>query len=230
MPAWLGAGMLVPWKLSAPPQSSPRPSGAHGFVGRVVEPEHSDYDDCRFGWNGAIDRRPAAVAYATDSDDVAAAVRAATENGFPFTDPRPAAHSVSGRSVRDGALCLDLRALNAVDVDARRADRARGRRRAAVASSTTRPRRTGSPCRPGRSRTPGVGGLTLGGGLGWLMRHHGLTIDSLRARRGGARRRAPCSAPSEHEHPDLFWALRGGGGDFGDRHRVRVPGARGSGR
>ena len=57
----------------------------HGFVGRVVEPEHPDYDDCRFGWNGAIDRRPAAVAYATDADDVAAAVRAATENGFPFT-------------------------------------------------------------------------------------------------------------------------------------------------
>ena len=81
----------------------------HGFVGRVVEPGHSDYDDCRFGWNGAIDRRPAAVAYATDADDVAAAVRAATENGFPFTSgPAP----TRSRGARCGtARCASTSAL-----------------------------------------------------------------------------------------------------------------------
>src|ERR687896_2753283 len=89
---------------------------AHGFVGRVVEPADPDYDSARAGWNGAIDRRPAAVAYASDADDVAAAVRAARAAGLAFTI-RAGGHSVSGRSVRDGALCIDMRALNAVDVD-----------------------------------------------------------------------------------------------------------------
>src|SRR5919112_5378931 len=89
---------------------------AGGFVGRVLEPGDHGYDTARFGWNGAIDRRPAAVACATDADDVSAAIRAARAAGLPFTI-RAGGHSVSGRSVRDGALCIDLRALNAVDVD-----------------------------------------------------------------------------------------------------------------
>ena len=101
-----------------------------GFVGRLVEPGDTDYDEARAGWNGAIDRRPAAVAYASDADDVAAAVRACREAGLDFTI-RAGGHSVSGRSVRDGALCIDLRALNDVDVDAVSARRARRRRRSA---------------------------------------------------------------------------------------------------
>src|SRR5918999_5744744 len=91
-----------------------------GFVGRLVEPADPDYDRARAGWNGAIDRRPAAVAYASDADDVAAAIRAARETGLPFTI-RGGGHSVSGRSVRDGAVCIDLRALNGVEVDPARA-------------------------------------------------------------------------------------------------------------
>jgi FAD/FMN-containing dehydrogenase len=93
---------------------------ARGFVGRLVEPADADYDTARACWNGAIDRHPAAVAYATDADDVAAAIRAARDAGQAFT-VRAGAHSVSGRSVRDDALCIDLRALNAVDVDPERA-------------------------------------------------------------------------------------------------------------
>src|SRR4051812_31573939 len=93
---------------------------AAGFVGRLVEPADPDYDRARAGWNGAVDRRPAAVAYATDADDVSAAVRAARSIGLAFT-ARGGGHSVSGRSIRDGALCIDLRALNAVSVDPRRA-------------------------------------------------------------------------------------------------------------
>jgi FAD/FMN-containing dehydrogenase len=185
---------------------------SHGFVGRIVGAEHPDYDDCRFGWNGAIDRRPAAVAYATDADDVAAAVRAATENGFPFT-VRSGSHSVSGRSVRDGALCLDLRALNTVDVDADTGTvRVGGGALLSELDAATQAHGLAVPA--GQISHTGVGGLTLGGGVGWLMRAHGLTIDSLRAAQvvladGGTVR------ASDDEHADLFWALRGGGGDFG---------------
>src|ERR1044072_9292848 len=85
---------------------------SEGFTGRVVEPGDAGYDTARAGWNGAIDRFPSAVACARDADDVAAAIRL----GVPFTI-RGGGHSVSGRSVRDGALCIDLRELNAVSVD-----------------------------------------------------------------------------------------------------------------
>jgi FAD/FMN-containing dehydrogenase len=183
----------------------------HGFVGRVVEPEHSAYDECRFGWNGAIDRRPAAVAYATDAEDVAAAVRAATESGFPFT-VRSGSHSVSGRSLRDGALCLDLRALNAVNVDAETSRvRVGGGTLLSELDAATQAHGLAVPA--GQISHTGVGGLTLGGGVGWLMRAHGLTIDSLLAAEvvlaDGSMLRA-----SQDEHAELFWALRGGGGDF----------------
>lgn len=81
---------------------------AAGFVGRLVEPADAGYDAARATWNGAVDRRPAAVAYASDADDVAAAVCACRTLGLPLT-VRSGGHSVSGRSVRDGALCIDLR-------------------------------------------------------------------------------------------------------------------------
>src|SRR4051794_187193 len=87
-----------------------------GFVGNLIEPGRDGYDEARAGWNGAIDRFPAAVARATDSDDVVAAIHAASDSGMPFTI-RAGGHSVSGRSVRDGALVIDIRRLNRVDVD-----------------------------------------------------------------------------------------------------------------
>ena len=179
----------------------------------MVEPGDADYDHARAGWNGAIDRRPAAVALASDADDVAAAVRAARADGLAFTI-RGGGHSVAGRSVRDGALCIDLRALNAIEVDPVRAIGARRRRRAAGRARRRDPGARARGARPGQISHTGVGGLTLGGGLGWLMRHHGLTIDSLLARRGGAGRRQHSVRGAPSEHPDLFWALRGGGGDF----------------
>ena len=212
MPTCPGAGMLVHMETLSTTSGLASALRSHGFVGRIVEAGHPDYDDCRFGWNGAIDRRPAAVAYATDADDVAAAVRAATENGFAFT-VRSGSHSVSGRSVRDGALCLDLRALNAVDVDPNTGTvRVGGGALLSELDAATQAHGLAVPA--GQISHTGVGGLTLGGGVGWLMRAHGLTIDSLRAAQvvladGGTVR------ASDDEHADLFWALRGGGGDFG---------------
>ena len=185
---------------------------ACGFVGRIVEPTDPEYDTARAGWNGAIDRHPAAVAYATDADDVAAAIRAARADGLPFT-VRAGAHSVSGRSIRDGALCIDLRALNRVEVDPESAIvRVGGGALLGELDAATQEHGLAVPA--GQVSHTGVGGLTLGGGIGWLMRRHGLTIDSLRAVEvvlaDGQQVRA-----SAAEHPDLFWALRGGGGDFG---------------
>ncbi len=184
---------------------------AGGFVGRVVEPADPDYDTARAGWNGAIDRRPAAVAYATDADDVAASIRTARADGMPFTI-RAGGHSVSGRSVRDGALCIDLRALNRIEVDPESGiARVGGGALLGELDAVTQEHGLAVPA--GQVSHTGVGGLTLGGGLGWLMRRHGLTIDSLRAAEvvlaDGQQVRA-----SATEHADLFWALRGGGGDF----------------
>jgi FAD/FMN-containing dehydrogenase len=185
---------------------------AGGFVGSVVGPADPAYDAARAGWNGAIDRRPAAVAYAQDGDDVAAAVGVARRAGLPFT-VRAGGHSVSGRSVRDGALCIDLRGLNAVDVDPHRGTvRAGGGALLGELDAATQAHGLAVPA--GQISHTGVGGLTLGGGIGWLMRHHGLTIDSLEAAEvvlaDGSTVRAAADT-----HPDLFWALRGGGGDFG---------------
>jgi hypothetical protein len=181
---------------------------AAGFVGRVVEPGDADYDRARNGWNGAIDRRPAAVAYATDADDVAAAIR----TGLDYTI-RGGGHSVSGRSVRDGALLVDLRGLDGIDVDPER-EVVRVGGGALLGELDAATQAFGLAVPAGQISHTGVGGLTLGGGLGWLMRRHGLTIDSLLSAEvvlaDGEIVRA-----SETSHPDLFWALHGGGGDFG---------------
>src|SRR4051812_40027591 len=143
---------------------------AHGFVGRLVEPADDGYDEARAGWNGAIDRRPAAVAYAGDADDVAAGIRAARALDLAFTI-RAGGHSVSGRSVRDGAPCIDLRALDGVAVDSRRAVvRVGGGALFSELDAATQQHGLAVP--GGQVSHTGVGGLTLGGGLGWLMRKH----------------------------------------------------------
>ena len=182
---------------------------AGGFVGRIVESTDTEYDGARMGWNGAIDRFPAAVAFATDAEDVAAAIRFARADELPFT-VRAGAHSVSGRSVRDGALCIDLRALNHVEVDHDAATvRVGGGALLGELDAATQEHGLAVPA--GQVSHTGVGGLTLGGGIGWLMRAHGLTIDSLRAVDVVLADGSQVHARAD-EHPDLFWALRGGGG------------------
>lgn len=184
----------------------------HGFVGQILVPSDHAYEAARFGWNGAIDRHPVAIAQASDTEDVVALIRGARAAGLPFTI-RSGGHSVSGRSVQDGALCIDLRSLNRIEVDpiARTVSVGGGALLSELDAAT---QEHGLAVPAGQISHTGVAGLTLGGGLGWLMRHHGLTIDSLRAAEVVLADGAVVCA-SDDEHPELFWALRGGGGDFG---------------
>jgi FAD/FMN-containing dehydrogenase len=182
------------------------------FRGDLVEPADAAYDQSRKVWNGSIDRRPRIVAQCLDEDDVRAAVMFATAEGLEIA-VRGGAHSMSGASVVDDGIMIDLSRMNqvAVDPDTRRAVVAGGALLSDVDAAT---QAHGLAVPAGLVSHTGVGGLTLGGGMGWLSRMGGLTIDNLVSARvvtadGEAR------VASESENPDLFWAIRGGGGNFG---------------
>jgi FAD/FMN-containing dehydrogenase len=182
------------------------------FAGEVVTPDHPEYDTARRVWNGAIDRRPSLIARAESSADVAAALRFAVEKDLPFA-VRAGGHSLAGFSVVDDGLVIDLRPLQRIDVDP-------VRRTARVGAGVlwreldAATQEHGLAVTGGRISDTGVAGLTLGSGSGWLERRHGLTADSLLGATVVTATGDVVHA-GEYEHPDLFWALRGGGGNFG---------------
>ncbi|MGY1618280.1 FAD-binding oxidoreductase [Geodermatophilus sp. SYSU D00691] len=181
-------------------------------TGRVVLPRDEEYEPARRVYNGMIDARPAAIVQCASADDVAAVVREAAELGMLLA-VRGGSHSVPGYGTADGALVADLSPMRtvAVDADARTATAGGGTTwggfndAAAAAGLAT----TG-----GILSTTGIGGLTLGGGVGYLSRAHGLSCDNVLSARVVLATGEQVTA-SEEENPDLFWALRGGGGNFG---------------
>jgi FAD binding domain-containing protein/berberine-like enzyme len=182
------------------------------MTGQVTGPADLDYDQARRVWNADIDRRPAMIAKCASPADVAAAVTFAATNGMEIT-VRGGAHSMSGAAVADGGLMIDLNKLNQVSVDPQ-AKRARAGGGALLADLDAATQAHGLAVPAGVVSHTGVGGLTLGGGMGWLTRQAGLSIDNLASAQvvtaDGQIQRA-----ADDENPDLFWAIRGGGGNFG---------------
>jgi FAD/FMN-containing dehydrogenase len=185
---------------------------AAGLRGPVLTADSGAYDETRAIWNAMIDRRPAVIARCADADDVVKAVKFGREHGL-LASVRGAGHNIAGNAVCDGGLMIDLSEMNSVDVDAAN-QTARVGPGATLGDIDAATQAHGLALPVGINSTTGISGLTLGGGFGWLSRKHGLTIDNLIAAdlvtAGGERVTA-----SESENVDLFWGIRGGGGNFG---------------
>jgi hypothetical protein len=180
--------------------------------GTVLSPRSADFERHRHQWNAAIDQFPRAIAICSDAEDVAIAIRIAADAAGAVT-VRGGGHNIAGRSIKSGALLVDLSRLRDVVVNpvTRVAIVQGGALWSDVDAATAK---HGLATTGGMISTTGVGGLTLGGGVGWLMRRYGLASDNLlRAHLVLADGRSIWASPDEH--PDIFWALRGGAGGLG---------------
>jgi FAD/FMN-containing dehydrogenase len=182
------------------------------FRGELIEPGDAGYDEARAVYNGMIDRHPRLIARCVDAADVIAAVNLARDSGTLLA-VRGGGHNAGGLGVWDDALVADLSAMRSVHVDpAAGTVRVEGGATWGDVDHATHPFGLAVPC--GFISTTGVAGLTLGGGIGYLTRQYGYTIDSLLSADVVLADGSFVTA-SEDDHPDLFWALRGGGGNFG---------------
>ncbi len=183
-----------------------------GFTGQVVRPDSADYDSARQVFNGLIDKRPAVVLRCRSRADIVAAVRYAVSSGAEIA-VRCSGHSVAGHSSTDGGILIDLSLMRGVVVDP-------AHRIAVIQPGATWrdidgvTARHGLACPGGVVSSTGVGGFTLGGGIGWLSRTHGLTCDNLTAAEL-ALASGEVLYVSESQNADVLWGLRGGGGNFG---------------
>jgi hypothetical protein len=188
------------------------------FGDQVLVPDHPDYDSARTDFYGGTDRRPAAIVRAATADDVASAVTLTREADAPLA-VRGGGHSLAHHSASEGGIVLDLSAMKALNLDTahRTAWAQAGLTAGAFLAAVSE---QGLVAGFGDTGSVGIAGLTLGGGIGYLSRVHGLTIDNVLAAdvvtADGQLVRADADS-----HPDLFWAIRGGGGNFGVVTRIR---------
>jgi FAD/FMN-containing dehydrogenase len=184
----------------------------NGITGTVIQPGDADYDGARTIWNAMIDKRPALIVQCLSTPDVVQAVNFARTHTLSLA-VRSGGHNIAGSALCDGGLVVDLSQMKTAKVD-------KGAQRVTIEAgatlgdldAATQPHGLATPV--GINSTTGVAGLTVGGGFGWLSRKHGLTIDNLESAEvvtvAGEVVRA-----SATDNPDLFWAIRGGGGNFG---------------
>ena len=188
------------------------PEGLDDVRGQVITPDDAGYDQARTVFYGNVSKRPNAIVRVEGVTDVQRVVAAAREGGYELAI-RSGGHSIAGHSTTDGGIVLDLRSLNKIEIDPATRT-ARVETGATALQVTEAATKHGLVLGFGDAGSVGVGGITLGGGIGFLVRKWGLTIDSLLAAEivtaDGEVRHA-----SATENPDLFWAIRGGGGNFG---------------
>ena len=182
------------------------------FAGTILRPGDAAYDEARTLFNSMIDKRPALIAQCATPLDVVAALRLGREQGLDIA-VRSGGHSVAGMSLCDGGLVIDVRPMNQVEVDPHcRTARVGGGATWSQVDRATEEH--GLATTGGRVSSTGVAGLTLGGGTGWLERQHGLACDNLISVELVTATGSLVTASAD-EHPELFWALHGGGGNFG---------------
>lgn len=182
------------------------------FRGELIGPDDSGYDEARKVWNGSIDRHPALIAKCADVADVIAAVKVAQETGLPVA-VRGGGHSFPGLSVCDDGIVIDLAPMKAIRVDPQ-ARTARAQAGVLLGELDRETQPFGLVVPAGIVTHTGLAGLTLGGGIGWVMRKYGLTIDQLLSVDMVTAAGEVVTA-SPQQNPDLFWGVRGGGGNFG---------------
>mgnify|MGYP003471242714 FL=1 len=184
----------------------------NGIKGQIIQPKDSNYDEARKIWNAMIDRKPALIVQVADADDVSAAIKFARANKLDITI-RGAGHNIAGNSICNDGLMIDFSNMKKVSVDPTKKI-AFVEPGATLKDFDAEVQKHGLATPVGINSTTGIAGLTLGGGFGWLTRKYGMTVDNLLSVEivtvDGNILRA-----SEKENADLFWAIRGGGGNFG---------------
>jgi FAD/FMN-containing dehydrogenase len=185
---------------------------ADGFSGEVLQPDDAGYDAARTIHNGLIDKRPALIARCLNTADIVDAVNAARDAGLEVS-VRGGGHNIAGKAVTEGGLMIDLSRMKGIHVDpARSTVRAQGGVTVGELDRATAVFGLATPS--GTVTSTGIGGLTLGGGLAWLMGRHGMAIDNLLSAEVVLASGEVATASADTD-ADLFWAIRGGGGNFG---------------
>ena len=210
--------MVNKTNVQAAPTTISIPTLRKDFKDRVIAPGDTDYDKARAVFYGGMDRHPAVIIKVADTNDVSRVINLARESGLELA-VRSGGHSVPGHSVTEGGILLDLSTMKDLQIDpeSRTAWAETG---LTAAEFTKAAAAHGLAVGFGDTGSVGIGGITLGGGVGYLVRKYGLTIDSLLAAEvvtaDGQIRHV-----DEQTHPDLFWAIRGGGGNFGVATRFK---------